>query len=118
MRILPRFTSISQPTTIDELIRQEAEIGGQLFGAVPKGRTRQFFCLDQHTWVWHESWSDNSGNHSLSTRYEVRPNGIFKVQNGGSYMSLSENETRNFLKTVRLYTDKVTKIYDAQLQTA
>jgi hypothetical protein len=29
-----------------ELIRAEAEIGGQLFGPIPKGHRRQFFCFD------------------------------------------------------------------------
>jgi hypothetical protein len=118
MRILPKFSNITPQPTIDDLIRREAEIGGQLFGTVPKGHVRQFFCLDEHTWVWHESWSDSSGHHSLTTRYEVRPNGIFKVQNGGSYMGLSDSETRNFVKAVRLYSDKVVSAYDAQLQAA
>ena len=115
MRVLPRFSSSSSS---DDLIRREAEIGGKLFGAIPKGHDRQFFCLDQHTWVWHEAWSDQTGNHAITTRYEVRPNGIFKVQNGGSYSSLSESETKNFVKAVHLYTDKVIRGYEAQLQTA
>ncbi len=115
MRILPKFTNVSRPLTTDDLIRSEAELGGTLFGEVPKGRTRQFFCLDQHTWVWHEAWTDKTGNHSVTTRYEVRPNGIFKVQNNGTYQSLSDNETRNFVRAARIYADKVIRSYDNQL---
>jgi hypothetical protein len=118
MRILPRFTNLNSQVTADDLIRLEAEIGGQLFGEIPKGHTRQFFCLDQHTWVWHESWSDQSGNHTVTTRYEVRPNGIFKVQNDGPYKGLSDSETRNFVRAARLYASKVVSGYDAQLQAA
>ena len=39
-----------------QLIRRESKIGSQLFGQVPSGRSREFFCLDERTWVWSESW--------------------------------------------------------------
>lgn len=118
MGILPKFSPAAHSDdSIDKrLINEEAKIGGQLFGVIPKGHTRQFFCLDEHTWVWHESWSDKSGNHSLMTRYEVRPNGIFKVQNGGSYQSLSENEAKNLVAAAKIYASKVISGYDARLQ--
>ena len=37
-----------------ELITLESEIGAELFGPVEKGRHREFFCLDEKTWIWHE----------------------------------------------------------------
>ena len=45
------------------LIRHEAKIGGILFGLVPEGGRREFFCLDARTWVWHEEWIDENGQY-------------------------------------------------------
>jgi hypothetical protein len=101
-----------------QLLRREARIGGKLFGPLPKGHDRQFFCLDEHTWVWHESWIDQKGQkRTLSTRYEVRPEGILKVQNGG-YQQLTRNEVKNLLKAAELYQDRVFADYDRMLQHA
>lgn len=97
------------------LIRKEAVLGGTLFGPLPKGHTRQFFCLDEHTWIWHEEWVDKAGRkHVLTTRYDVRPNGVVKVQNGQGYQALSPTEARNFRDAVRLYYQRVTtQLYNA-----
>ncbi|MCA9333739.1 hypothetical protein KC963_01710 [Candidatus Saccharibacteria bacterium] len=91
------------------LIRHEAKIGGQLFGKVEKSRRREFFCLDEHTWVWHEEWVDAQGQRKVvTTRYDVRPgNGILKSQNGGHYQALEQEEARNLLEAVRAYQQKV-----------
>ena len=40
-----------------ELIQLESEIGAQLFGEIPKGHRREFFCLDEKTWIWYEEWN-------------------------------------------------------------
>ena len=89
------------------LIRHEAKIGGELFGPVPRGGRREFFCLDEHTWVWHEEWVDHYGQHqSKTTRYDVRPNGILKSQNG-QYQKLSVDEARNLRAAVVAYRDKI-----------
>ncbi len=91
-----------------ELIRQEASIGGQIFGPIPKGGRREFFCLDERTWVWHEEWVDEAGRrHAVTTRYDVRPNGIFKAQDGHPYQILSLDEVIRFRKAVLMYNDMV-----------
>jgi hypothetical protein len=101
------------------LIRREGEIGGQLFGPVPKGRRRQFFCLDEHTWVWHEEWQDAKGQRkSITTRYDVRPNGVLKIQDGHVYQRLSRDEARNLYQTTQLYRQRVGAYYRQLLQTA
>lgn len=72
------------------LIHHEAKMGGELFGPVPKGNRREFFCLDEHTWVWHEEWTDKNGQRQfMMTRYDVRPSGVVKSQGHNSYQSLS-----------------------------
>lgn len=98
------------------LIRREGVIGGTLFGAIPAGHTREFFCLDEHTWVWHETWVDKTGiRRSRNTHYSVRPTGIVKTSNGGqSYHSLSPSELKNFADAVQLYRKKVVSTLYAQ----
>ena len=52
---MPKNRPLKQLTERD-LIRLESEIGAQLFGPLPKGRRREFFCLDASTWIWHEEY--------------------------------------------------------------
>jgi hypothetical protein len=90
------------------LIRHEAKIGGTLFGPVPEGGRREFFCLDARTWVWHEEWTDETGqHHSKTTRYDVRPNGILKAQDGNRYQYVSKEEARHLRDAAHLYQKRV-----------
>lgn len=95
------------------LIRHEAKIGGTLFGPIPKGGRREFFCLDEHTWVWHEEWIDENGQHkSKTTRYDVRPNSILKAQDGSQYQPVSNEEAQHLRDAVQLYEKRVkTELY-------
>jgi hypothetical protein len=91
------------------LIRHEAKIGGQVFGEVPAGHRREFFCLDRHTWVWHEEWIDKYGeNHVRTTRYDVRPDGVLKSQNG-HYQRVSDNEVRRLVQAAELYVQRISR---------
>jgi hypothetical protein len=81
------------------IIREAARMGGTLFGPTPSTTRREFFCLDEQTWVWHEEWTDTNGiRQTRTTRYDIRPHGIFKAQDGTAYQPLSQEET------LRLYT--------------
>ncbi len=92
----------------NNLIRREARIGGQLFGPVPKGGRREFFCLDKYTWIWHEEWIDQTGNKQVkTTRYDVRPTGIIKVQDGQAARYVSREEAKRLDKAVTLYNQRV-----------
>lgn len=98
------------------LIHFEAKIGGQLFGQVPQDRRREFFCLDEYTWVWHEEWTDKTGQRQvLTTRYDVRPSGILKSQGHMQYSPLTPEEDRNFRKAVDLYCEKIHQEYGRML---
>ena len=89
-------------------IRREAKIGGQLFGPVPAGSRREFFCLDEHTWVWHEEWLDKTGTRqSKTTRYDVRPDGILKAQDGQHYQQVTPEEARNLYEAAQQYEQRV-----------
>jgi hypothetical protein len=92
-----------------ELMRRESAIGRELFGPIPQGTKRDFFCLDEHTWVWHEQWIDEFGvKQSVTTRYIIRPTEIVKSQNGGAYHRISEQEADNFEHAVDTYVKRVT----------
>ena len=94
-----------------ELIRREAAIGGQLFGPVPSGHIRQFFCLDKHCWVWHEEWIDQKTGkrQSLTTRYEIRSTGVLKAQGDQAYHFVEPQEQQNLLEAIGLYYQQVMK---------
>lgn len=90
------------------LIRREAKIGGELFGPVPAGGRREFFCLDERTWIWHEEWTDSRGQRQIrTTRYDLRPNGVLKFQDGQGYQRLSDREARNLRQAVQQYQKRV-----------
>lgn len=90
-----------------KLLRHEAKIGGQLFGPVQPGGRREFFCLDERTWVWHEEWIDQNGQHQYATtRYDIRPNGLVKSQNG-QYKPVSQQEALNLLNAAEQYQQRV-----------
>lgn len=88
----------------------EARVGGTLFGEVPAGHRREFFCLDKYTWVWHEEWTDKSGQRQIvTTRYDVRPDGILKSQNGSHYQQVAPSETRHLAQAAKMYADSIQK---------
>lgn len=96
------------------LLRHEAKIGGQLFGEVPKKHRREFFCLDERTWIWHEEWIENGQPRSKTTRYDVRPDVILKAQDGQPYQMVEVEEAQNLIKAAELYEQRVkTELYSA-----
>ncbi len=101
-----------QQQSYRSLIRKEARIGGQLFGPLPKGHRREFFCLDERTWVWHEEWFDESGHlQNKTTRFEVYSDKILKVQNG-EYYQIDRDEARNLYQAAQLYNKRIrTELY-------
>ena len=121
MNLLPKiFPRTSQERQVEferQLIKNEAEIGGKLFGPVAKGHNRQFFCLDEHTWIWHEEWTQDGKRHVVTTRYEIRNNNVIKVQNGHT-TRLTHNEALHLYKAVDLYYKKVGTSYQMMLAAA
>lgn len=98
----------------------EGRLGGEIFGPVQPGGRREFFCLDEHTWVWHEEWIDpaTKKRRVVTTRYDVRTDGILKSQGGQAYQMLRGQEAQNFYSAVRLYEQRVLGEYDRMLATA
>ena len=91
-----------------ELLRQAAKMGGELFGPVPKNRRREFFCLDDRTWVWHEEWEDENGKqHVVTTRYDIRPNGVIKAQDGQPYRYIELEEAKRLYRAALMYRQRL-----------
>lgn len=98
-----------------DLMRHEAKIGGQLFGPVAPGGRREFFCLDEHTWIWHEEWKDAKGaTQTRTTRYDVRPEGILKAQDGQAYKMISDKEAKRLYEAAKVYNKRIkSELYQA-----
>lgn len=99
------------------LIRREAKIGGEIFGSVPEGGKREFFCLDEHTWIWHEEWLDAKRQRRIkTTRYDIRPTGILKAQDGQTYQHVSIEEAERLLQAAKIYEQRMrTELYAAYI---
>ncbi len=106
-KAISKITPASNNTTLTErdLINAESKLGGTLFGPVPKGHRREFFCLDEHTWVWYESITNPETNKTttLTTRYEIRGNKILKIQDGQPHRYTTLEETKNLTTAISQY---------------
>jgi hypothetical protein len=117
-KIFPRNDAQREAEIERRLMRVAAKIGGELFGVVPEGHRREFFCLDERTWIWHEEWLDASGQrHIVTTRYDVRPDGVLKSQGGQTYQRLTKAEARNLYRATELYYERVKAEYSRLLAT-
>jgi hypothetical protein len=111
-KILDNMTAKARADRREELYRalkrREAKIGGEVFGPIPEGVRREFFCLDKHTWIWHEEWTDASGQRQVkTTRYDVRPNGILKAQDNQSYQVVTPQEAYRLYQAAQTYKQRV-----------
>ena len=102
--VLPQDPSQKEAMIRREVKREAAKLGGTVFGPIPAGHRREFFSLDDHTWVWHEEWVDERGIRRVrTTRYDVRPLGIYKAQDGQPYQPVSIEEGNRLCAATREY---------------
>ena len=93
-----------------DLIKLESEIGSRLFGPIPEGRRREFFCLDEKTWIWHEEWLDEQKHIKVATtRYEIQEKGVLKVQEGARYSFVEGEELKNLVTAIHSYYEQVAR---------
>ncbi len=90
-----------------QLIKLEGVIGAQLFGAIPAGGRREFFCQDAKTWIWYEESAHNGKPQSLTTEYHVEPKGVLKIQDGKSRGYIEGEELENLALATRMYYERV-----------
>ncbi len=107
--LMPRKRPLNKLTE-RELLTLESEIGGKLFGPIPRGHRREFFCLDKDTWIWYEEWLDEKGRlQQATTRYEVQAKGVLKVQEGARYSYIEGDELKNLVLAARMYYEQVAR---------
>ena len=90
-----------------DLIDAESAIGRQLFGEIPAGHKRDFFCLDEYTWVWHEEWKEGRDIKTQTVRYEIRGENIVKIIGSGEYSYVKREELKNLVLAIKLYYEQV-----------
>lgn len=100
-----------------ELINRESVIGRQLFGPVRASARREFFCLDPHTWIWHEEWTEPRGvRQTITTRYDIRGSQIIKTQNNQDPEVVHGEELQNLLAATSAYYRRVaSEVYNRPL---
>ncbi len=104
------FAKPDSPEDIErELIRREAEIGRTVFGLIPKGVKREFFCLESDTWIWQET----ANGKTTTTKYRIKKKEIIKSVNGSQYERVSLEEARRFAEATKTYSKRVNReLYD------
>lgn len=90
-----------------QLIQAESNIGRTVFGPVAAGARREFFCLDEDTWIWHEEWTAGSKREVRTTRYEIRADDVIKSQDGERRSYVSDGELANLDTAMQMYYQKV-----------
>lgn len=100
--------------TIDDKINAESELGRTIFGPIPEGHQREFFEHKKNLWVWYEAWSEGGKDHQITFRYEVRPNGVYKMNGNVSYVKIEGQELANFRAATKKYLELIkTRLYSA-----
>ncbi len=85
-------------------LKTEAKAGGYLFGQVPRGIQREFYCLDEQNWVWRERWLDMDGQVQVhTTEYLIKQDGIFKSENKADYQRVSKDEAESLYDAAKAY---------------
>lgn len=108
---MPKKQRPLKTLTERELLKLESEIGAKLFGEIPAGHRREFFCLDENTWIWHEEWVDpkTKKREQMTTRYEVSETGVLKVLEGARYAYIEGAELNNFAVATKLYYEQIAR---------
>lgn len=97
------------------MIRREASLGATLLGPIPAGHTREFFCLDRHTWIWSEQWYDQASKStkSMNVRYDFQPRGVLKIVDDIPRGYVKGSELTHLIETIYNYHNLVTtQIYN------
>lgn len=100
---------VRSPLTERDLLTLESRVGAEIFGPIPEGHRRQFFCLDEETWVWSDISDDEAGHHETIIRYEIHDTGILKVLGDHDYTFLGGDELRRFVVAVQMYYERVAR---------
>lgn len=104
-----RMVVPAQKTGLVGLIDAESKIGGELFGRMSRGVERRFFKDEYHSWYYHESATDQSGQklYDFTIRYEILPEGVLKSVDGKHHVFITGVELGHLRQAMQLYTQKI-----------
>lgn len=102
-----RITEQRRQEILQDLMRRESKLAQGILGTPPKGGRRDFFCLDETSWIWYEEWTTPQGvRNAVTTKYVIRQKDILKSIDGGTYHKLSDDEMINFKKATDAYVQR------------
>ncbi len=115
---LPKGSGGKKLRSERELIQMESKIGSELFGPIPNGHQREFFCLDEKTYIWYEAYKDADGKQIESTtRYELQGDKVLKAQAGARYSYIEGEELKNLSLAIEMYHARVMRdVYHKDIQ--
>ncbi len=107
--LIEKTASDYVPDALRELIAREVAATQGMFGELSGDVKRDFFCLDDDTWIWYEEWADEKGRkHHMTTRYRIESSRLVKSVNGESASAVSPQEARSLKAAMRAYVKLVT----------
>ena len=112
LRLMKSKSSANPNLNQHYLLQSESRYGSIIFGALKSSEDSSFFCLDNDTWIWYESWFDQVRRvqRKQTVRYEIHPTaGVMRVREGADYAYIEGLELGNFLNAVRVYYKLVTE---------
>ena len=89
------------------ILKHEARLGAKIFSG-KAGVEREFYCLDENTWVWHEGPS--------TVFYKVNPASVYRSNDGVNYRAASRTEAKRLFEAAKIYQKIIqTKVYSSLL---
>lgn len=93
------------------ILKHEAKLGAAIFKKAGNKGEREFYCLNETTWVWRQD--------AEIVFYKVNPTSIYKSNDGRSYRLAGRKEAKRLYAAARAYRHVVkTQVYDSLLALA
>lgn len=98
--------------TREDLTRREIRATADLFPQNSQGRKFDFFYYgrvddDTYEWIFHDWYKNGKDWQVVTTRYLVRPDGIYRTQDNRPYRPVPYEEARRLVEAMRVYYNKV-----------
>ncbi len=93
-----------------ELKNEEGKIGADIFGPINLNEARIFFNDNRKSWFFYQEKTDSDGKkHSITLHYEVRPDGIWKIdtKDGLKCELVIGQDLENFISATKIYHQRV-----------
>jgi hypothetical protein len=90
------------------ILRHESKLGAKIFKKSKDSMNREFYCLNETTWVWRQG--------AETVFYKVNPTNVYKSNDGVNYRLASKKEASHLYKAAKVYRNLVSeKIYNSLL---